>query len=324
MFWNGACGVDFCRSSITLAGTMSKGTSVALRDGTGASAEIAPELGGWLLRYTRPLADHGEVDALHHDPAVVERYPNEMYAGNPILFPIASFNHCPGHDHHYSWDGKTHPMPQHGFARRRPWSVVERDDAAVTIELADDAATRAVYPFAFRHRVTYRLVEGRLAWEQRIENRGDQPMPFSTGFHPYFRVPLTERGERSECFVEIPQGQRLTMQGRGARFTARRFPAQQWTVDKDVSDTLFLGDLRLRELNLVDPLSELEVVLNWEDAPAHRFAALWAKSTAEPFYCLEPWTALSNPFTRIESKELIVLPPGEEFRAGFWMELRSY
>jgi galactose mutarotase-like enzyme len=303
---------------------MSKPQWVTLGDSTGAKAVIAPELGGWLLRYTRTFAEQGEVDALHYDPAVVERYPNEMYAGNPVLFPLASFNHIDGHDHHYSWENARFPMPQHGFARRRPWSVADRNDSAVTLELVDDEVTRAAYPFAFRHRISYRLVEGVLYWEQQIENRGDRPMPFSAGFHPYLRVPLTERGERSECFVEIPEGRRLTMQGRGERFVSRRFPAQHWSVGKDVSDTVFLADLRLRELNLIDPLSDLEVVLNWEEAPAYRFAALWSRSTDEPFYCLEPWTALSNAFTRAAAGELIVLGPGEELRAGFRMELRSY
>jgi galactose mutarotase-like enzyme len=303
---------------------MSKRDYITLGDSTGATAVIAPELGGWLLRYARTFADQGEVDALHFDPAVVERYPNEMYAGNPILFPLASFNHCDGYDHHYAWGDARFPMPQHGFARRRPWSVAELSDTAATIELVDDDVTRAAYPFAFRHRITYRLVEGQLQWEQVIANRGDRPMPFSAGFHPYLRVPLTERGERSECFVEIPEARRLVMRGRGERFTARAFPAQQWSVGKDVSETVFLSDLRLRELNLVDPLSELEVVLNWEEAPAYRFAALWSRSTDEPFFCLEPWTALSNAFSRSDANELVVLAPGEELQAAFGMELRPY
>ena len=38
---------------------------IELKDATGALAVIAPELGGWLLRYARPTAKHGLVDALH-------------------------------------------------------------------------------------------------------------------------------------------------------------------------------------------------------------------------------------------------------------------
>ncbi len=40
-----------------------------LTDPTGTLAVIAPELGGWLLRYARPTARHGLVEALHFSQA---------------------------------------------------------------------------------------------------------------------------------------------------------------------------------------------------------------------------------------------------------------
>ena len=45
---------------------------------------------------------------------------------------------------------------------------------------------------------------------------------------------------------------------------------------------MFLTDLKKQELILIDPVSELEVVFNFEEAPQHRFVAIWAKSTSEP------------------------------------------
>ncbi len=295
---------------------------VALSDGVGATAVVAPELGGWLLRYTRELPKHGPVDALHFAQAVVDRYPREMYAGNPVLFPLVSFNHLPDKDHHYEWEGRLFEMPQHGFARRSKWAVVDQSGRSLTLELTDTETSRAAYPFAFRHRLTYKLEGGRLGAAQEIDNLGPTPMPFSTGFHPYFAVPLTSHGERSACFVEIPEGRRYSMHGRAEHFSAKAFPAQNWSVQEDMAATMFLGDLKRRELVLVDPVSEVEVVFNFEAAPQHRFLALWAKSPEEPYYCLEPWTALPNCFTRAKDHELILLPPGKTFRAGFWLELR--
>jgi len=52
-------------------------------DHCGAQAVIAPELGGWLLRYMRLLSGLGYVDGLYCTQEVVDRYPNQMYAGNP-------------------------------------------------------------------------------------------------------------------------------------------------------------------------------------------------------------------------------------------------
>lgn len=302
---------------------MTEHSLVRLQDAEGTSALVAPHLGGWLLRYTRSFAEHGEVDALHFDPAVLGRYPREMYAGSPVLFPLVSYNHVGDQDHHYEWNQRLFEMAQHGFARRSPWRVTDQTDLAVTMELTETAVTQAQYPFRFRCQLTYRLAGGRLQGAQEIENRSDEPMPFASGFHPYIPVPLTQRGERRECFVQIPEGRRCTLHGRAEHVTAKPFPAQAWSVAEDVSDTLFLADLHPRELLLVDPLSELEVAVNWEEAPDHRFAAIWSRSTEEPFYCLEPWTALPNAFTRARDHELIVLPPGERRSAAFWLELRA-
>jgi hypothetical protein len=74
---------------------------VTLTDTDGTIAVLAPELGGWLLRYARPIPNHGLVDALHFSQAVVDRYPREMYAGNPILFPLVSNNRVGENEHHY-------------------------------------------------------------------------------------------------------------------------------------------------------------------------------------------------------------------------------
>ena len=296
---------------------------VRLKDSTGALAVIAPELGGWLLRYARPTEKHGLVDVLHFSQAVVDRYPKEMWAGNPLLFPMVSFNHQLGREHHYAWGRREFALGQHGFARRSAWRVVARGESAMTLELADSEATREVYPFAFRYGVTYRLDGGRLHFEQTVENRGAEPMPFSTGIHPYFQVPLTPRGERNRCFVKIPACQGLTPDVRHEHFTPASRPASELTVAADVAHTLFFGEFSQRELTLVDPASELEIILNWQDAPQHRYCAIWSRTTDAPFYCLEPWTALPNSFTRAQPGEIIVLAPGETFRAAMWMDLRA-
>lgn len=295
---------------------------VTLHDTDGTIAAVAPGLGGWLLRYARPMPEHGLVDALHWSQAVIDRFPKEMYAGIPVLFPLAGKNRVGDQDYCYEWNGQRFEMPQHGFARRSRWAVVEQTETSVTMELTDTDGIRANYPFSFRQRLDYRLANGRLHWEQVIENRSAEPMPFSTGFHPYFQVPLTAKGERETCFVELPEAKRLTPQGNFERFTARPFPGQNWSVHHDVSGTLFLTDLVKPEVVLVDPVSELEVLFNFEDAPQHRFIALWARSTEEPFYCVEPWTALPNPFSRPQDRELVVLEPNKTFRAAMWMELR--
>jgi len=95
-----------------------------------------------------------------------------------------SFSHLPGEEHHYKWEGNTYALPQHGFARRLKWKTAGVSETRLTMELTDTSETRAVYPFSFRFLVTYELLEGCLYFRQGIENRGERPMPFSTGVHP--------------------------------------------------------------------------------------------------------------------------------------------
>ena len=307
----------------SIAKPMTGKNFVTLQDADGTIALVAPELGGWLLRYARPMPNHGLVDALHFSQAVVDRYPREMYAGNPILFPLVSNNHVADKEHHYLWNDHFHEMPQHGFARRSKWTTIQQTPACVIMELIDNEVTRVNYPFSFRQRLSYRLSAGKLHWEQVIENTGDSVLPFSTGFHPYLQVPLTNKSQRDACFVEIPDARRAMPQGQWERYTLKLFPGQNWSVQEDVEGTIFLTDLKKSELILVDPISELEVVLNFEEAPKHRFVAIWSKSSQMPFYCLEPWTALPNSFSRIKDHELILLEPKTTFRAAMWMELRA-
>jgi galactose mutarotase-like enzyme len=297
-----------------------QGQLITLRDSSGAKAVIAPELGAWLLRYTKHLPDLGYVEALHFSQEVVERYPNQMYAGNPLLFPQVSFSHLPGKEHHYQWKGQTFALPQHGFARRSKWKVAGVNESRVVMELSDSAETRKAYPFSFSARVTYELREGRLHYSQVVENRDEGAMPFSTGIHPYFQVPITPASDRNECFLELPSARRVVTDDDWRTWRSEEFASKKLPVREDVSGTLFLTDLATPEISLVDPEAAVKITLNFAQAPSHRYVALWSKSTSDPFYCIEPWTALPNSLNRKKS-ELIELSPGAKFEAGMWFNV---
>ena len=172
------------------------------------------------------------------------------------------------------------------------------------------------YPFAFRQRLAMALV-GKLHWEQVIENTAIR-VPFSTGFHPFAGAAYYQEPARLLC--GNPDARRATPQGPGI-VTLKPFTAR--TGAQKVEGNNSFDRSKENELILIDPISELEVVLNFKEAPKHRFVAIWSKSTQMPFYCLEPWTALPNSFGRIKDHELILLEPKTTFRAAMWMELRA-
>lgn len=295
---------------------------ITLRDRGESKAVVAPELGAWLLRWLHHLPEFGYVDVLFYDPAVVERYPNQMYAGNPLLFPLVSFNHSEGLEHHYRWQGQLFPMGQHGFARRSPWKVVHLSESTLTMELASSGQTEKHYPFSFRHSVTYELEAGRLHFRQSVENTSRRVMPFSTGIHPYLPAPIIPGGKRDDCWIELPESRQVSNFKNWESWTAEPCPPQRLSLRHDFSGTMFLTDLHRPEVSLVDPAAGLRIRLNFEGAPQHRFLALWSKSADSPFFCIEPWTALPNSFSRTET-ELVLLDPGQRFEAAMWLALEK-
>lgn len=81
--------------------------------------------------------------------------------------------------------------PAHGFARVRDWTLAEAemtgDLLQLTFTLADDAATRALWPHAFR--LTLVMVLGRTASLQlHVANSGPRDFRFAFALHSYFPV----------------------------------------------------------------------------------------------------------------------------------------
>ena len=102
----------------------------------------------------------------------------------PILFPSIGRSN----DDHYTLDGQTYAMRQHGFARDLQFDQIDQpDDATVTLTLHATDESKAIYPFDFALTVTYKLTETGLRTDYTVANEsatGTQSMPFALGSHP--------------------------------------------------------------------------------------------------------------------------------------------
>jgi glucose-6-phosphate 1-epimerase len=82
--------------------------------------------------------------------------------------------------------------PGHGFARLRSWTLSETAQLSdgrtrAVFTLADDAATRALWPHAFRLR--YAVTVGRdLELDLRVDNAGDTAFRYEEALHTYLAV----------------------------------------------------------------------------------------------------------------------------------------
>lgn len=85
------------------------------------------------------------------------------------------------------------PLPKHGFARVMSWRWLDPgattgDATEATLELIDSEATRAIWPHAFRARLTVGIDERTLSQRLDVENTGGSAFAFTAALHSYFAV----------------------------------------------------------------------------------------------------------------------------------------
>jgi glucose-6-phosphate 1-epimerase len=88
--------------------------------------------------------------------------------------------------------GNSGPLPQHGFARVSPWTVLHAEDGAeravAVLRLIDSDATRAIWPHPFSAELAVSVGGSKLDVVLAVTNTGDLPFSFTAALHPYFRV----------------------------------------------------------------------------------------------------------------------------------------
>lgn len=237
---------------------------------------------------------------------------------SPVLFPIVG----KAPDDTLLIDGKAYSMAQHGFARRREFSLAAATETfcRYTLEATDE--TRASYPFDFRLSVEHSLDGATLTVVAEVENRGPDPMPFGCGFHPAFLWPLPG-GEGKPHVVTLDNGAEPERQPLEAGLLS---PARE--ASPFDNGRLVLAQGQFENDALVFPEDAgLGLTYAAEGGPALKFhfenlpnLALWTKPGA-PFLCIEPWHGTAAEFGG--SRELkdrpytTVLSAGESRRFAF-------
>lgn len=212
---------------------------------------------------------------------------------SPILFPVVGWTR----NGEMRINGKTYPLGLHGFASTQAFEMTERSPQSVRMRLADNAATRALYPFAFVLEVEYTLAPASLRARFTVRNEGAEAMPYALGLHPGFVFPLAGGSpqEHDVVFDErvSPQVPRIAPGGLIARAT-RQVPLAKGRLR--LSPELFENDA-LCFLDAANPAVAYgngrgqAIEISAKDFP---HIALWTKPGA-PFLCIECWTGHSDP-----------------------------
>lgn len=257
--------------------------------------EVVPERGGIITRWSIKGQDILYLDA--------ERFKDSSLSvrgGIPILFPICG--NLP--DNTYTYQGKQYTLKQHGFARDLPWDVTEQvtnNLVSLTLTLKSNDQTRAVYPFDFQLSFTYQLKGDTLEIQQRYTNHSTEPMPFSSGFHPYFFT-----SDKSQLEFEIPASEYQD------QITKEVHPfSGTFDLSRDELDLAF-RQITGTAASITDRGRRLKITLNYSDF--YSTLVFWTVK-GKDFYCLEPWSAPRNALNTGEN--LTKLAPGATLEASF-------
>ncbi|WP_230461222.1 aldose 1-epimerase family protein [Sphingobium sp. CAP-1] len=213
----------------------------------------------------------------------------------PLLFPFVGRSRGDA----YRLDGRDYPMPQHGFARRKPFALVEQDDARLLLRLEADEETRAAYPFDFRLDMDFAIDGATLRMAATVTNRGEAAMPFAFGYHPAFAWPLPYGGAVEDHRVIFAQAEPAPIRKVGAEpglIARETFPSP---VEGDTlapshamfaGDALIWDDLASRSLLWGVP-GQPRLKIDFPDTP---WLGLWQKPGAH-YLCVEPWAGMADP-----------------------------
>ncbi len=232
----------------------------------------------------------------------------------PNLFPIVGMLAGDTLRHH----GADYRMTQHGFARDRDFTWLERTATTARLELRDDATSRAIYPFAFRLEIAYAIAGNALDITFTLDNPGADTLPASFGAHPAFRWPLLPGIAKDAHSLTFATEEAAPIRRpSGGLLAAERHPTPVQGRVLTLSDALFAQGAVVmdapasRWVRYTAPGAP-GVTVSWDSGFPN--LGIWARPDAA-LLCIEPWHGMASPegfdgeFR--DKPGLMLIPPGE-------------
>ena len=123
--------------------------------------KIAPKRGGLVTSFSI-----NSTEILYLDRETFDDITKNVRGGIPLLFPNAGPLNC-----------GLYNLPQHGFARRMPWHIIEQNLNSITQQLLPDEETSENYPFNFELKLKLEVGNNKLTHSLTIKNTGNISMP---------------------------------------------------------------------------------------------------------------------------------------------------
>jgi aldose 1-epimerase len=282
--------------------------AILLSDGL-AEAVIAPALGAGLARYDliaggrreplfRPCSDLAHAAPFDLACNLLVPWSNRISGGG---------FHFRGRFHALQPNLAGEPAPIHGNGFSSAWELVETSPVSATLALDSDGPG----PYRYAAEVCYTIEAGALGVRLKVVNRGDEPLPFGLGLHPWLpRTPGTTLQARAtivtlEDRLHLPAGQAPIASREEWDFSAPRPLPDVW-INNDFSPwnghaEIVWADRGLRLALEADRKVSAYIV--------------YSPGSAADFFCFEPVTHRVDAHNRPggpEANGLAILDRGEE------------
>jgi len=239
---------------------------------------------------------------------------------SPVLFPIVGSLK----DDHFKYKGKSYELPRHGFARDHVFEIEKTSSAEAVFTLTQSDETLKVYPFHFKLKLIYKLIDRKLNLTYEVINTGNETLLFSIGAHPAFAVPNTPNTNYEDYYLAFNTDEKLTYwkleDGLVANGTGNiELDGHKLNLKHELfyNDALVFKNIQSSCISLLNNKNDYGLHFHFEDFP---FFGIWAAKDA-PFICLEPWCGVAdgvNHDHQLQRKEGITsLAPGKNWER-FW------
>ncbi len=216
---------------------------------------------------------------------------------SPILFPLVGGLR----DKQYTYEGKTYPMMQHGFARDYEHEVTEQSETQIWFAFSDTEETQKIYPFAFKLEIGYVLEGNNIQVKWRVTNTDNKTLYFSIGAHPAFMCPLNGNGVQTDYYLGFETDKdelQYKLIDLSCNLIAdKEYPLPlenglyQLTKDRFDLDALVIEEKQTGKMWLAGPDKKPYVTVTF-DTPLF---GIWSPAKKDaPFVCIEPWYGRSD------------------------------
>ena len=234
----------------------------------------------------------------------------------PILFP-----HCGKVvDNVIEAKGEHFDATIHGFVRLMEHTPVEVTEDKIVLKVESNEETHRKFPYDFCLYSMFTLDGDTLHHTLKVENRDEEMLPFSIGYHPGFAVPFDSEHVATEYelrFSDLESPICMNTQPTGLMHgDFYCMPANIRTIAVDeqlfANESHCMVNLKSSTIGLYEKGTGRGVVCEIKDFP---YVLLWSTKGMPRFVCIEPWhglPSLEHGTSKWEEKEhTAILKPGE-------------